>query len=110
MTELAYTVGRTSSYDKCLVDDKPEEMKKLGKRLPGTDFPCGYEGGWVWKTAEEADSFRLNSLNNFEPNWDFKDFSVYEIELTIGWYIDTIFAGEYSNLLVDAPILRKILV
>lgn len=108
MTELAYTVGQTSSYDKCLADGKPEEMKKLGKRLPCADNPCGYEGGWVWKTAKEADSFRLNSFNNFEPNWDPKDFSVYEIELPVGWDIDTTFNGSFSNLLVDSPILRKI--
>lgn len=47
----AYTIGNKSSYDKTLEETG---VRKIGRRHPSTDFPDGYEGGWVWKTPEDA--------------------------------------------------------
>ena len=112
MSKLAYTIGRTSSYDKCLTDANPEERKKLGKRVPSERFPEGYDGGCVWRTSSEADNFRLNHLHTMDPSWEPDSFSVYELELPNGWNLDTNHNDkyQYSDLLVDSFILRKVIV
>lgn len=112
MTVLAYTIGRTSSYDQCLIKDNPEEKKKLGKRIPSEGFPEGYEGGCVWRTPSEANHFRLNFIHTMDPTWKPDSFSVYELELPHGWNLDTDYNDKYkySNLLVDSLILRKVVI
>ena len=55
--KIAYTVGLASSYE-ALIDElaaKGEKVQKMG-RLPADQGPDGeaYEGGWIWRTREEA--------------------------------------------------------
>jgi hypothetical protein len=106
----AYTIGRTRSYDLGLTE--PKGLCKLGLRGPNSydcpDCPEGYPGGWVWKTIEEADNFRKDRLNQFEPNWNPEEFSVYEIQLTAGWEVDVSETNDgFNNLLVDSKIIKK---
>jgi hypothetical protein len=112
MTALAYMIGRTSAYDQCLIENNLEEKKKLGKRVPSEGFPEGYEGGCVWRTPSEANNFRLNHLHIMDPSWKPDSFSVYELELPNGWNLDTSYnsKNQYSNLLVDSLILRKVVI
>jgi hypothetical protein len=81
--KVAYTIGRTSSYE--LAIKEPGGTNKLGKRL--SENPP-YEGGWVWRTWSEADYFRVNLMSMETPEWKPEDFSVYELELPSGWDID----------------------
>jgi hypothetical protein len=99
--ENAYTIGRTTSYDEALATDEPE---KVGKN-------DGYDGGVVWKTAQEARDF-LNSGRKFGmlKFADIKDYSVYELELKNNWNIDvTDYTIEDTyRLLNNAKIVKKV--
>ena len=103
MTQTAYTVGRTSSYDRALSEEP--EVKKLGAYGPTEKEPDGYSGGCVWLFFNEADMFRVNKLQT-------EKFSVYELELPNSWAEDiSTQLGEDGmyNLLHDAKIMRKII-
>ena len=109
---FAYTIGRTSSYDKGLREN--DKLTKIG-RLPASETdPEGYPGGWVWKTAEEADEFRLKGLRQAEPSWDPETFSVYLLLLPNTWTesVSTEPRTEdgVHNLLIDALILRRVVI
>jgi len=57
--KIAYTVGLASSYE-AAIDElaaKGEKVQKMG-RLPASEGPDSeaYEGGWIWRTREEAQS------------------------------------------------------
>lgn len=74
----AYTIGRTSSYDKSLAEEP--EVKKIGKS-------GDYKGGWVFRTPEEAHNF-LGSYAwkaSMKSGEDPADYSVYELELSGPW-------------------------
>lgn len=62
---VAYTIGRVTAYEQAI----REGAKKL-------------KGGWVWRTAEEADEYRIHFMNMDIADWKPGDFSVYELELT----------------------------
>lgn len=113
MGQIAYTIGRTTSYDKMLADNTltVDQRKKLGKREISEEFPEGYDGGWVWLTIMSADIFRIEFLTTFVSEWNPKDFSVYELQLPNNWDTGVIINANYpyNNLLVDSTILRKIL-
>lgn len=97
---LAFTLGRTSSYDAALLEKEP--AKKIGKR---EDYP----GGWVWKASSEAEIVRQN-LRAYDPDWDPSDFSIYDLELPYGWLQDVSTdpgPDGVHHLLVDAIIVRK---
>jgi hypothetical protein len=105
----AYTIGRTTSYDKGLAEATLEEpLTKTGKREKSDKWPQGYEGGWVWTTIGQADIFRCLDLQKYEPDWQPDDFSVYELKIS-DWDKDTyVHSSGYHCLLNDAPILRKV--
>ena len=101
---IVYTVGHTSSYNKGLCEEPI--LTKVGK----TD---DYEGGWIWKTPEDAENFLNSDLWN-TIDWgdnkprDAKKFSVYCVELPNSWEED-IYLSDYGIylLLHDARIIRK---
>lgn len=98
---IAYTLGSTKNYDEALKLDPT--TKKLGKNED-------YEGGWVWKSKEDAEIF-LQSQNFLEIDWgDGKcrnpnDFSVYGLFIN-DWEIDTCNSENDNNyhLLIDAQL------
>jgi hypothetical protein len=108
MSEFVYTIGRTSSYDEAVAD--AQDHMKLGKRGPSQEFPEGYDGGWVWKTPAEANTFRVDHLREFEPEWDPTTFSVYKLELPTSWEVDVYKSGSsvYSSLLNDSKIVCRV--
>jgi hypothetical protein len=105
----AYTIGRTSSYDQALAEATPEKpIKKTGNHEVSAEWPDGYEGGWVWKTIEQANIFRCIDLQKYEPTWKSEDFSIYELEIS-DWDQDTYaHSSGYNCLLNDTQILRKV--
>lgn len=110
MIDLAYTIGRTSSYDRGLLE-LPGELTKLGRIESCPDDPEGYPGGWVWKTKNEADQFRLEKLQLVAPEWDLTTFSVYQLQLQGSWASDVSAEPNPSdgvhNLLKNALIVQK---
>lgn len=79
---VAFTIGHTKNYDKILTEYLPEECRKLGAQ-------DDYEGGWIWKTAEEAEAF-IHSEAFLKLDWGddiprpAEAFSVYKVELVNG--------------------------
>ncbi len=67
---LAFTIGNRSSYDRALTEGP---VSKLGRS-------ADYEGGWVWRTSEEAQAFidKQGAALGFLA-------SVYELKLPSGW-------------------------
>jgi len=115
MCNIAYTIGRTSSYD--IAIKEPGGTKKLGRRDVSPDDPNeSYEGGWVWRTWKDADNFRANLMSIEIPEWIPRDFSVYKLELPTSWDVDvspdpiikskTACGAHY--LLHDAKIVRAV--
>lgn len=107
MTKTAYTIGAAKSYDAALSSPTPENpATKLGRRPD-------YEGGWVWRTPEDARLFlgALAFARAF-PGRDPKEFSVYLLELPTGWEIDVSSTphpnDDVHRLLNDAVIVSKI--
>jgi hypothetical protein len=70
MTKTAYTIGRTTVYERGIYT--PGGVKKA-------------EGGWVWKTIQQAQYFIDNQMQQMEPSWKPEDFSVYELCLPNNW-------------------------
>lgn len=97
---LAFTIGNRKGYDHALATQ--ERAHKTGVR-PESDPP--YRGGWVWKTAEDADAFIKRTPLPFVA-------AVYAIELPTGWNEDV--SPEpcpedgVHNLLHDAVILHRV--
>ena len=85
MSNIAYTIGRTSAYEAAIKE--PGGAKKLGRREATQEEPA-YDGGWVWRTREDADNFRINIMSIERPEWAAMDFSVYELELPTSWDVD----------------------
>ncbi len=105
----AYTIGRTSSYDRGLANGT--ETTKLGARGVDSDFPEGYPGGCVWKTAREARDWADTHLHRMDPTRVPSEFSVYLLDLPTGW--DTDVSAEpdpdgYYHLLNDAKIVWRV--
>ena len=102
---MIYTLGLTKSYLNA-INERPEPVKKTGKREPSEDWPEGYEGGSVWETREDAQAY-VDSLPNREcPEWRAEDFSVFGVEAD--WRTDTYQAHPekpYRSLLVDSIIV-----
>lgn len=80
---IAYTIGHTGSYNKLLTEGPPERCQKMGAH-------DDYEGGYIWKTEEEAHNF-IYSQAFLDLDWGDgllrppKNFSVYKVELVNGW-------------------------
>lgn len=97
---VAFTIGRTKTYDDELAKG---ENNKLGKT---EDYP----GGWVWKTGDEAYIFIRNQLKTIVPQWNPDDFSVYALTLPTGWDADVSAepgSDGVHNLLHDAKIIKR---
>lgn len=91
----AYTVGAEAAYDQNLIDYPEDGGSKLGQTED-------YEGGWVWKTPEEAKEFAA-TLDDGQP------FAVYELKLPSGWEEDTYLASNNLHCLKhNAGIIRKV--
>lgn len=89
---MIYTIGRVTSYERAL--DEHKDVKKSGKS-------DDYEGGWVWKTYEEA-------LTEAKKH-DIAGVSQYKVYgVKANWDTDTEHHGNnhYNNLLVDSIIVR----
>lgn len=103
--EHAFTVGDTKSYEEAL--GQPD-AKKLGRR---PEFDPPYEGGWVFRTEEEArvflDSGRISEVSDLAPS---QRFSVYGLMLPHGWAEDVSPSPHPSDgvyrLLNDAPLVK----
>lgn len=102
---IAFTIGNTQSYDQALSEESGI-CKKLGK--------ChDYDGGWIWKTSEEAAAF-IHSSDFLKINWGDdlprppEKFSVYKVELVNDWDDVSPIPGKDGiyNLLVDSRILK----
>jgi hypothetical protein len=99
---IAYTIGRTSSYDEALATEP--KVTKTGRR-------DDYSGGWVWKTQQEAEAFRHTpEFRAAFPQARPDEFSCYVLELPEPWeraVSQVPGADGVHNILVDARILRK---
>lgn len=105
---IAYTLGRTSSYDESLASGEP--LSKLGVRPISPEDPEGYGGGWIWQTAQEAHDF-LNGPFSNDYDWLPEDFSIYEVELVNGWDIDVLLttgSDGVHRLKNDSRIIGKV--
>jgi hypothetical protein len=108
MNPTAYTVGATKSYDQSLAEEPPEKCCKLGRHL---EWDRPYEGGWIFRTREEAQAFldsgRISEVSDLTPP---ERFSVYGILLPNGWDTDVSPEQHPSDgvhrLLVDAPFVK----
>lgn len=100
MGTRAFTVGNERSYDQAL--SSPSPVHKLGVR-PEWDPP--YEGGWVWRTAEEALAFLAENPVPWPPG-------VYELVLPSGWDEDVLPEPDSQDgvhrLRNDSLIIRKV--
>lgn len=105
---MAYTLGRTTSYDPLL--QHPDGLFKLGTQPVGPEHPEGYLGGGLWPTLASADRFRMDHLSALCEDWDPEDFSVYEVALTNGWSRDVSKLGPdgIHRLLVTSRVTRKV--
>lgn len=73
-TTLAFTIGRTKSYDEALAKD-PDDVWKG-------------EGGWIFKTQEDAEGFLKRNQGKVFDDGGFtldETFSIYGLELTDAW-------------------------
>lgn len=69
--EIAYTIGHTKNYQKAF--QSSSTVYKTGRQPD-------YEGGWIWKTKEEAQKFLIQS--------EFNSMSVFGIQLPNDWNQD----------------------
>ncbi len=102
----AYTVGNAKSYDRLLDDRYVPLLKK------GSTTIKDYDGGWVWKTPEEARAFLWTpAFAAAFPLRNNQDFAVYEMTLPAGWDVDVSkepLADGAHHLLNDAVIVARI--
>lgn len=99
---LGFTLGHTKNYNESLVANP--ETKKCGKS-------DNYDGGWIWKSREEALKF-LYSNDFYKVDWgdnklrDPNNFSVYGIIIN-DWDKDTYLSSKDNqlHLLIDAKII-----
>ena len=104
----AYTVGATTSYDQSLAEEPPEKCKKLGRHL---EWDKPYEGGWAFRTRQEAqhflDSGRISEVSDLTPP---DRFSVYGLILANGWEVDVSTEPHPNDgvhrLHVDSPFVK----
>jgi len=95
-------------YDESI---KNPPVKKLGWRPESDTNFEGYSGGWVWKTAEEAEEFRKLRLEEV-TEWNPADFAVYSLELNGDWESDVFEHPDPEDgvhrLAVDAVVVERV--
>ena len=102
MSPAAYTIGNSVAYDAHLA--KGEPVHKLGR--------CeGYDGGWVWRTREEAQAFidAPDSVLYSYPDFQGMKFKVYGLKLTGTWETDVtpeVGSDGIHHLIVDAELFK----
>jgi GNAT superfamily N-acetyltransferase len=79
---VAYTIGAERSYDEDLATEDPAQNTKMGQREDDDGF---YEGGWVWRTAEEAGTFIEQHKDDLLSN---TKYAVYKLALPNDWNTD----------------------
>lgn len=82
----AYTIGNRKSYDPDLVSDRHVSGEKPVRKIgchPEWEEP--YDGGWVWRTREDAEAFI--DTGPFADSWPF-DPKVYGLVLPTSWEAD----------------------
>ena len=90
-TSTAWTIGNPEAYDQALAEGG---VKKLGRGAEP-----GYEGGWAWRTAGEAQAYA-------DEHWP--AFEVYELRLTSTFALSTYLGQDgVCHLLVDSEIVGK---
>lgn len=100
---LGYTIGSTKSYNEAFLTDP--NIKKVGKSE-------NYDGGWIWKTQEDASNF-LNSIEFLKIDWgdnqsrDPHNFSIYGVIIN-SWEDDTYLneKDHQLHLLTDAVLVK----
>lgn len=103
MTTIGFTVGRAANYDAWL-RDSPAPAKCGAYE--------GYDGGWIWRTAAQAQAFLASEP--FARAFDLppSEFSIYRLELLSGWAFDVSASPHPSDgvhrLLNDAPIVERV--
>ncbi len=101
MTTIAFTVGRAASYDAYLQDDPAPA--KCGAYE-------GYDGGWVWRTEEQAQAFLASEAFARAFDLPASEFGVYRLELPTDWAFDVSASPHWSDgvhrLLNDARIVQ----
>jgi hypothetical protein len=78
----AFTVGLAESYDASISASTPENPLVKCGRYPG------YEGGWVWATAREAEAFLASAAFAEVISRSGSEFGVYRLELPTNWAAD----------------------
>jgi hypothetical protein len=107
MSRDAFTVGYAKVYDEGLEHPAPTNPNtKLGRR-------DDYEGGWIWRTPQEAATFlKSSAFAHAFPGRDPNEFAVYRLELPTGWDADVSVEPHTSDgvhrLLHDALIVSKV--
>ncbi len=94
-----YTIGHKSSYLKAIKNSPDNVIQKLGKRAPCKRFPNGYEGGYVFRSIEEAQ-------RRIDEKYPMKAFIVFGLKGVV-WETDVERnqnGGWWHNLLKDAEI------
>lgn len=121
MTEVAYTIGRMSSYDASLADanagllDHP--VMKIGRDHKNYSFleeaaNSLYPGGWVFRNVKDACGFMLTpAFTHWFGDTDeaLMSFAVYELELPTSWEVDTYTIDGVRCLINDARIVKNVL-
>lgn len=51
---MIYTIGHKRNYLKAIDDSPDGKIIKIGKRQPCIDYPQGYEGGYAFRSIEDA--------------------------------------------------------
>lgn len=94
---MVFTIGHRLTYQEGL-DVRGKQFYKRGARKPGADFPDGYSGGYVFRTAEDAQ--RL-----IDEKYPGKGMAVFGLKAR--WEKDTTPAkdGWWHNLTRDARIV-----
>jgi len=94
---MIFTIGHTISYATAFREEP--ELLKLGR----TDE---HPGGGVWETRQAAQDFLDSMPNEYCPNWQAKDFSVYGVDAD--WEEDTYedFFTPWRLLKRDAQLIK----
>lgn len=100
---IVFTIGSTKSYQEAFRHNLV--VNKIGKSED-------YEGGWIWKTKEDAYSF-LNSPEFLQINWGDgqtrhpANFSIYKV-LINDWNTDVYKSEDNQfHLLVDGQLMEE---
>lgn len=96
---MIYTIGHEPSYLKAIADSPDSTIQKIGKQMLCEQFPDGYEGGYAFRSVEDA-QYRI------DEQYSTDGFVVFGMKAI--WETDTEKnqdGGWWHNLLNDAEIV-----